>query len=73
MEAPGSDGGIPFLDTKCYPNVDSTIHTWVFGKTTHTDHYLSWNSHHPLSAKKAVIQALTYSAKNVSFNPEILA
>ena len=52
MEAPGSDISIPFLDTKCSPNLDSTIDTSVFRRPTHTDYYLHWNSNHPISAKK---------------------
>ena len=63
MEALGNDGNILFLDTKCFPNSDNTIHTSVYGKPTHTDYYLDWNSNHPISAKKAVIHALISRAK----------
>ena len=73
METPANDGSIPFLDTKCSSNQDSTISTLVFRKPTHTNCYLDWNSNHPISAKKAVIQALTYRAKNVCSTPQIFA
>ena len=73
METPANDGSIPFLDTKCSPNPDSTLSTSVFRTPTHTNCYLYWNSNHLFSAKKAVIQALTYRAKYVSSNPQILA
>ena len=44
MEAPGSDGSISFLNTKCCPNSDSTILTCVYSNPTQTDYYLDWNS-----------------------------
>ena len=73
MEAPGNDGSISFLDTKCSPNSDHTIKTLVYRKPAHTDYMLDWYSNHPISAKKAVIHALIYKAKNVFFSHEILA
>ena len=63
METPANDVNIPFLDIKCSLNPDSTISTLVFRKPTHSDCYLDWNSNHPISAKKAVIEALTYRAE----------
>ena len=56
-----SEGSIPFLDTKCPPN--NTIHTTVYRKPIHTDRYLDWNSNHPRSDKRFVIQELTHMAK----------
>ena len=73
MEIPENDSSISFLDTKCSPNSDHTIHTSVYRKPTHTDCYLDWNSKHPISAKKAVIHEVVYRAKNVCSTPEILA
>ena len=52
METPGNVCSIPFLDAKCSPNSDSTISTSVFRKPIHTNHYLDWNSNHPISAQK---------------------
>ena len=63
METTGTDGSILLLDIKYSPNPDPTISTSVFRKPTHINHYLDWNSSHPILAKKAVIQALTYSVK----------
>ena len=73
MECPDNEGNIPFLDTKCTPNPNYTIHTTVYRKPTHTDRYLDWNSSHPISAKRSVIQALTYKAKMVYSTPVLLA
>ena len=73
LECPHNEGSIPFLDTKCTPNPNHTIHTTVHRKPAHTDRYLNWNSNHPLSAKRSVFQALTHRAKMVCSTPELLA
>ena len=73
MECPDNEGSIPFLDTKCTPNFNHTTHTTVYRKPTHNDRYLDWNSNHPISANRSVIQALTHRAKIDCSTPEILA
>ena len=73
MESPDNEGSIPFLDTKCTPNSNHTINTTVHRKPTHTDRYLDWNSNHPISAKRSVIQALNHRAKVVCSTQELLA
>ena len=60
MEPSDSEGGIPFLDTKSSPNINNTIYTTVYRKLKHKDRYLDWNSNHPTSAKRSVIQALAH-------------
>ena len=72
-EPPDSEGSIPFLDTKCSPNSNNTIYTTVYRKPTHTDRYLDWNSNHPSSVKRSVIQALTHRARIVCSTPELIA
>ena len=72
MEVPGNDGSISFLHTKCSPNSDYTVHISVYRHPTNTNHYLGWNSNHPISATKTVINTLVYSAKNVCSTSEIL-
>ena len=73
MESPDSEGSIPFLDTKCIPNSNNTIHTTIYRKPIHTDRYLDWNSNLPRSNRRSVIQALTHGAKMVCSTPELLA
>ena len=45
----------------------------VYMKLTHTNCYLDWNSNHPTSTKRSVIQALTHKARIVCSTPELLA
>ena len=35
-----------------------TISTDVYRKPTHTDHYLRWDSHHPVAHKLSVVRTL---------------
>ena len=44
----------------------------LYGKPTHTDQYLQWDSHHHLSAKFSVIHILTHRAQTVCSSPELL-
>ena len=41
--------------------------------TSHTDRYLDYNSHHPISAKLSVIHTLFQRAKQLCSTPEFLA
>ena len=66
------DGSIPFLDTIVKPEVDGSLSISVYRKSTHTDQYLQWDSHHHLSAKFSVIQTLSHRASTVCSNPELL-
>ena len=66
------DGSIPLLDTIVKPEVDGGLSITVYRKSTHTDQYLQWDSHHNLSAKFSVIITLSHRAKTVCSNPELL-
>ena len=61
------------MESKCTPNLNHNIHSTVFKKPTHRDRYLDCISNHPISAKRSIIQALTYRAKMVCSTPELLA
>ena len=66
------DGSIPFLDTIVKPEADGSLSITGHRKPTHTDQYLQWDSHHHLSAKFSVINALSHRAKTVCSRPELL-
>ena len=66
------DGSIPFLDTIVKPEADGTLSITVYRKTTHTDQYWQWDSHHHLSAKFSVIHTLSHRASTVCSKPELL-
>ena len=66
------DGSIPFLDTIVKPEADGTLSITVYRKSTHTDQYLQWDSHHHLSAKFSVIHTLSHRASTVCSKPELL-
>ena len=70
IEGPDNAGSIPFLDTKCTPNSNHTIHITLHRKPTHSDRYLDWHSNHPIPAKRSVIQALIHRTKMVGSTPE---
>ena len=70
IELPGTDG-LPFLETLTKPTPNS-IESTVYGKPTHTDRYLDYNSKHPISAKLSVIYTLIHRAKQVCSTPEFL-
>ena len=63
VEQPGTDGSIPFFDTKVTPGPNNTIHTTVYRKPTHTDQYLHWDSNHFITAKNSVYNTIAHRAK----------
>ena len=57
-ETENDEGCLPFLDTMIHHQIDGSLSSSVYRKPTHTDRYLSFDSHHPLSHKVAVIRTL---------------
>ena len=66
------DGSIPFVDTIVKPEDGGSLSITVYGKPTHTDQYLQWDSHHNLSAKFSVINTLSDRAQKLCNSPELL-
>ena len=71
-EAVRDDGSMPFLDILVTPEEDGSLKTSVFRKTTHTDLYLQWDSHHTIPSKYSVAGTLFHRANTVCSNPQLL-
>ena len=61
-----SDEQLPFLDILLTREEGSSISTSVYRKTTHTDQYLNFESHHPVAHKRAVVKTLLRRAEALS-------
>ena len=60
-----SVGTLPFLDTRITHHSDGSLSTTMFRKSTHTDKYLDFKSHHPLAHKVAVARTLFNRAEKI--------
>ena len=66
------DGSMPFLDILITPEEDGSLSTSVYGKSTHTELYLQWDSYHTLTSKYCVIGTLHHRAQTICSNPQLL-
>ncbi|CAH3176957.1 unnamed protein product [Porites lobata] len=68
-----NDNTIPFLDTLVIKDSEGRLTTSVYRKTTHTDQYLSCDSHHPQSVKHGVVKCLYDRSKNIITKPSVIS
>ena len=52
------DNSIPFLDTHIHRWHDGSVKVKAYQKKTHTNQYLTFDSHHPLHQEMGVIRTL---------------
>ena len=69
-ESPDQQGCLPFLDTLTSQGPDGTLITMVYGKPTHTDQYLHWDSHHIITTNTAFI-TLSHTGCSMSVQTNI--
>ena len=60
-----SGESIALLDTKCTVRPEGTVNVNVHRKATHTNKYLSFQSHSPAQSKRAVVKTLMDRAKSL--------
>ena len=54
---------LAFLDTEVLRETDGRLTTSVYRKPVHTDQYLAYDSHHPQSIKRGIVNCLYERAK----------
>ena len=63
---------LPFLDCDIMRNTDGSLMISIHRKSTHTDKYLHYNSHHPLHVRRGVVQCLFNRAEELVTTEEDL-
>ena len=71
-ETTRADGSMPFLDTLVTPQSDGSLATTVYRKSTHTNQYVQWDSHHAISNKYSIISSLLHRVKNLCSSQQLL-
>ena len=59
------------MDVRFTKMANGELQREVYRKPTHTDRYVQYNSHHPVSVKTGLIDCLMERARNVSSSEEI--
>ena len=67
------DNTIPFLYTTVTRDSDGPLTTSVYRKSTHTDQYLAYDSHHPQSVKRGIVKWLYDRAKHLITKPSVIS
>ena len=66
------DGKLPFLDCEVMRKKEGGLSISVYRKSTHTDRYLHFDSHHPVHVKRGVVKCLFNRAEKVTTEVEDL-
>ena len=63
-----ANGTLPFMDVRFSREEQGTLSRQVYQNLTHTNRYLPFTSHHPVSVKSGVVACLASRAITVSSN-----
>ena len=66
------DNTITFLDAAITGNSDGLLTTTVCRKPTHTVQYLAYDSHHPQSVKRGIVECLYDRGKHFITKPSVM-
>ena len=64
-----NDKKLAFLDTEVLREPDGRLTTSVYRRPVHTDQYLAYDSHHPQSIKRGIVNCLYERAKRLVTKP----
>ena len=67
------DNTIPFRDTTVTRDPDGLLTTTFYRKPTHTDQYLTYDSHYPQSVKRGIVYCLEDRAKHLTRKPSVIS
>ena len=68
-----NDNKLAFLDTAVLREPDGRLTTSAYRKPTHTDQYLTYDSHHPQSEKRGIARCLHERAKRLVTKPSVIS
>ena len=68
FEKETEDKKLPFLDVCLCREPDGSVTISVYGKPTHTNQYLPFDSHHPVAQKTSVMRMLMSKVSELSSN-----
>ena len=67
------DNKLAFQDTAVLRELDGRPTSCVYKKPTHTDQYLAYNSHHPQSVKRGIVECLYERTKRLVTKPSVIS